>query len=493
MSRSAWQTIYGCFVGHGLEGTSRNSVVLNRQQSRMGRAGLMTAIFSIVFAELYALFAAGARTPGVYQLLPGKDFFHVALVTHVNLAIVIWFLVFIGLLCLVSVVPWNIANDLWSKIGWGGILLCGGGMVLIVLAPFLGIEHPVMANYIPVITDPVFFAALLMVFLGAGMMMSYPFRVSIGSKKTTVLQKEFTFGMQLTVGTFLIAVICIVLAFTRLSAPYNTDYYEILFWGGGHILQFVNTLALLSCWIFLSVSVFQRLPMPSTTLRWLLASILLFALPAPFFYFYFPIYSLELRDAFTFLMRWGLGLAVIPVGLMIVRTSYQKRSEISWKNPCYTSLLVSILLFAYGGLIGVLIENSDVRIPAHYHGVIGAVTLAFMGASYELLPILRRKQVWSRFTRWQPLICGAGGILFVTGMFWAGAHGVARKVPGAGQGLDNLGKTTGMALMGIGGLVTVFGVVIYVVIILKSLQQPAISRAKAPAADVINSNMGELA
>ena len=78
-------------------------------------------------------------------------------------------------------------------------------------------------------------------------------------------------------------------------------------------------------------------------------------------------------------------------------------------------------------------------------------------------------------------------------MFWAGAHGVARKVPGAGQGLDNLGKTTGMALMGIGGLVTVFGVVIYVVIILKSLQQPAISRAKAPAADVINSNMGELA
>ncbi len=72
---------------------------LNQHQARLGRGALSAALFSIIFAELYALFAAGARTPGVYQWLPGKDFFQVAFFTHVNLALVVWFLLFIWYAC----------------------------------------------------------------------------------------------------------------------------------------------------------------------------------------------------------------------------------------------------------------------------------------------------------------------------------------------------------------------------------------------------------
>ena len=78
----------------------------------------------------------------------------------------------------------------------------------------------------------------------------------------------------------------------------------------------------------------------------------------------------------------------------------RKAEGLSWKNPVYTSLIFSVLLFAYGGVIGALIDNSDVKIPAHYHGVIGAVTLAFMGASYQLLPVLRRKLEFGRWISW---------------------------------------------------------------------------------------------
>ena len=56
-------------------------------------------------------------------------------------------------------------------------------------------------------------------------------------------------------------------------------------------------------------------------------------------------------------------------------------------------------------------------------------------------------------------------------MFWAGNHGVARKVHGTMQALDNLGKIAGMTLMGLGGMITVFGLLIYVTVIIKSLRQ----------------------
>jgi len=443
---------------------------LNQHQARLGRGALSAALFSIIFAELYALFAAGARTPGVYQWLPGKDFFQVALVTHVNLALVVWFLLFIGMLALVSVVLGDSESPKWNSVGKAGILLSSFGMLLMVLAPFLGSHNPVMSNYIPVMNHPLFFTALILVFSGSALMLSYPF-LAEAQKNSLQLHKEFSLGLKLSGMTFGLALICFLLAFLKLEGPPNTNYFENLFWGGGHLLQFVNTLAMVSCWILLAEYVYGESLLPPLMTKFLLISVLLAAFPGPLFYLLYPVYSQDLREGFTFLMRWGLGLSTITLGLRVLWLGIRKAEGLSWKNPVYTSLMFSVLLFAYGGLIGALIDNSDVKIPAHYHGVIGAVTLAFMGASYQLLPVLRRKLEFGRWISWQPLFCGSGGLLFVTGMFWAGSHGVARKVHGTMQGLDNLGKIAGMTLMGLGGLITVFGLLIYVAVMIKSLRK----------------------
>ncbi len=440
------------------------------EQSQLGKVGLTVALSTIIFAELFALFAAAARMPGVYDWLPSADFFHVALVTHVNLAIVIWFLVFSGLLCLISQIIHKDISKRWVALAWAGTIFSTIGTALVVMAPFIGATDPVMANYIPVLDHPIFFIALLLVFAGVMLMMVLPFLANLEQQKAA-LQHEFAFGMKLTGITFGIAVICLLFAFLQLEPTRTLPYFEVAFWGGGHILQFVNTLAMLSCWILLSQTVFQKQSLPSWSIRALLALILIFALPAPFFFYTFEIQSPEFINAFTFLMRWGLGASTIIIGGMIVFDSFRYPSHISWKDPCYTSLIISIMLFAYGGIIGTLIDYSDVKIPAHYHGVIGAVTLAFMGASYVVLPLFCKGCVQSRLIPWQPILCGVGGILFVTGMFWAGTHGVARKVSGAAQGLDNLGKIAGMSMMGFGGLITLFGVLIFIYVILKSLYQ----------------------
>ena len=442
---------------------------LTSQQAELGKIVLTTAVLTIVFAEIYALFAAAARTPGVYQWLPGSNFFYVALVTHVNLSIVIWFLVFTGLLALISQVVLKPLSGM-ARLSIGtGVAFAASGMTLIVLAPFLGADSPIMANYIPVLNHPLFISALGLLFFGVSVMLSFPFWKS-NSTQSVVWHAEFAYGIRMAGLTFGVAMFCFLLAFWKLEGtPDTLPYFETFFWGGGHILQFVNTLAMLSCWILLAHLSLKKLPLSSFVLKALLSSVFLFALPAPFFYFFYGPEDAELIEGFTFLMRWGLGPATIPIGGVIVWKLFKQRLNVDWQSPYSTSLLASIALFAYGGIIGALIDQSNVKIPAHYHGVIGAVTLSFMGASYALLPALGKIWNKSRMIFWQPILCGGGGVLFVTGMYWAGTHGVARKVSGAAQGLDNLGKMIGMSLMGLGGLVTLFGVVAFVAVVLRAL------------------------
>ena len=104
-----------------------------------------------------------------------------------------------------------------------------------------------------------------------------------------------------------------------------------------------------------------------------------------------------------------------------------------------------------------MIQGSNVTIPAHYHGSIVGVTLAFMGMTYDLLPRLGYARASMRAARLQPYVYGSGQLLHVIGLWWSGGYGVQRKVAGTEQGLDGLEKIAAMGLMGLGGLVAIVG------------------------------------
>ncbi|MBF0352852.1 MAG: cbb3-type cytochrome c oxidase subunit I [SAR324 cluster bacterium] len=444
---------------------------LHPEQIRLARNWLSLAIFTIVFAEMFALFAAGARTPWFHELMGNKNFFYVALVIHVNLAIVIWFLAFISLLYVLSFQLKTGPQTLIKRVGQSGLTLQVVGTLLMVMVPFIGEGTPIMSNYVPVLDHPLFFTALFLFFSGAALSVSLPFLMK--KQNCVPLEPFFAFGTRCAGITFILALCCIGLAYYQMAPlSHSLNAFETVFWGGGHLLQAVNTLAMLSCWIFLIHRIYQQTILPDFLIYGLLGLIPLFALPGPFFYFIWDTGTPELTNAFTFLMRWGLGGSVILTAAGITRLLWNRRNETPWGDPRLLSVLISMGLFGYGGIVGTMIDSSNTTIPAHYHGVIGAVTIAFMGASFELLPFLNGRKLTWRFLRWQPVLCGLGGAFFVTGMFWAGSHGVARKVPGAAQGLDHWQKIAGMTLMGLGGLITVFGVILFIGGILKSLYRP---------------------
>jgi heme/copper-type cytochrome/quinol oxidase subunit 1 len=182
--------------------------------------------------------------------------------------------------------------------------------------------------------------------------------------------------------------------------------------------------------------------------------------------------SVEHRKLLTWMMRAGGGLAILPVSLAVVLALWERGSVPEDVRPLRGALAMSLVLFGFGGLIGFAIQGSDVRIPAHYHGCIVGVTLAFMGLAYYLLPRLGFGAPMSRMARLQPYVYGVGQLLHIIGLVWSGGYGVQRKVAGAAQVLESTPEIAGMALMGLGGLIAITGGLLFVVVVLGALRQP---------------------
>ncbi|HXN07600.1 MAG TPA: hypothetical protein VN944_11125, partial [Nitrospiria bacterium] len=207
-------------------------------------AWLSLAVASLVGAGLFAILVALGRTPGVQDLLPGGDYFRRALVGHVNLAVVIWFLTFQGVL-------WSLATDgPFTLLARAGFWVTALGAAVLTVPAFLGWGNPVLSNYIPVLNHPLFLIGELFLVAGIGISaVDTLFQVRKAARPLTLV----AFGSGITASLVLISLICFGLSAIRLSGGNDPPqiYFEKLAWGGGHILQFSNTTAMVVVWVLL--------------------------------------------------------------------------------------------------------------------------------------------------------------------------------------------------------------------------------------------------
>jgi cytochrome c oxidase subunit 1 len=73
---------------HLFPGTSPD----NEHSQRITAGWLILGLVSLIFAGIFSLLLVLARTPFVQSWIPFIDFFHVALVVHVTLSVLIWLL-----------------------------------------------------------------------------------------------------------------------------------------------------------------------------------------------------------------------------------------------------------------------------------------------------------------------------------------------------------------------------------------------------------------
>ncbi len=427
-------------------------------------AWLKLGLVSLIAAGVFSLLLVLARTPFIQEVIPFLDFFRVSLVVHVTLSVLIWLLSF-------SAVMWSVRTTkkqaLWDK---ASFWLAAAGTLIIIIAPFVGAGNPQMSNYVPVLQHPLFFTGLGLFAAGISshLIRSLLAAQSIGPTLTgsDALQAGITVSTVVTGA----AILAVLASYFGLSdRMVGQVYFEFLFWGGGHVIQFSYTLLMMVAWVVLADRSGCRIEL---TPRLTLVFLVFLALPiitVPFLYVAHDIASPGHRLAFTELMKYG-GLSCLPLGLAVFASLFNSSRANGEQTYLRSALISSIALFAVGGVLGFMIAGLDIVIPAHYHGATVGVTVAFMGLTYYLLPRLGFGPPPRRLAYWQPYLYGGGQMLHIIGLAWTGGYGVQRKTAGAAQGLDQIEQIVGMGLMGFGGLISVIGGLLFLIVAWKSMR-----------------------
>ena len=445
---------------------ARYGITVPRDASaRLAAGWLALGIAALVGSGVFSLLLVLARTPGLKDLFPVADFFRVALVAHVDLSVLVWFLSFAGVL-------WSLACDTRGiALGKAALALCAAGTVALCVAPLTGSAVPVLANYIPVIDNAVFLGGLAI--FGAGVALAVA-RTFWAARTSGALDGEAALRWGIIGSAVATAVALAAFGWSWMEiSPYleRKAYFELLFWGGGHVLQFTWTILMLVGWLWLASALGLRLALSPRVALLVLTIALACVFVTPVIYLAHPVASVEHHKLQTWLMRFGGGLAIPPILLAILWSMRSLPPLDAEKRPLFGALAASIGLFAAGGLIGFAISGPNVKIPAHYHGCIVGVTLAFMGLAYHLLPKLGYAAPRSRLAAWQPWLYGGGQLAHIVGLVWSGGYGVERKVAGAEQVLRTPQEVAGMGLMGLGGLVAIIGGLAFVIVVIGALRR----------------------
>lgn len=446
------------------------SVVAEKDYSRNW---LKLGLFSLLLSGFFSFIIVFARTPGIAELIGDPQFARKSLVLHVDFALVVWFYAFLSVLYI------SLNDSINTLRLAAGTKLAMTGLFLMIASIFFESAEPILANYIPVLDHPLFIGGLLA--FGAGLLLTFPVNVSLRTKPENRSKVSFyTPAAQLAIRfagiVILAAIFTFLAAWLITSHPSNrTIYYELIMWGGGHILQFANVLGMLTVWLILLYKLTGRDPV-GKRLNLCLLSIL--SIPA----ILSPILLLNgtgdqlYYTGFTQVMRWFIFPVVIiyiVLGIYAILKA-KRRSEISgslFKNLYFNGFFVSVMLAVTGFIIGAMIRSSNTLIPAHYHASLGAVTVAYMvmvfimmkeyGYSYEEL---KRKYL----VYWQPLLFGIGQTIFVIGFAYAGMQGMGRKMFGQDQSIHTFEAFIGLGLMSIGGLLAMAGGLLFIYIVVKS-------------------------
>jgi cytochrome c oxidase subunit 1 len=427
---------------------------------RLIKANAVAAIVFLAVGGLFGLLVALTRWPAVH-LLPA-DWFYLVLTAHGLDVLLVWIIFFeIAVLYFASAVLLNsrLAAPKWAWLGFGLML---AGALITNVAVLQGQSSVMFTSYVPMQAEPHFYLGIILFAVGAliGCFVFFGTLVIARDEKTYDGSLPLvTFGALTAaiIAVFTIASGAIILIPTLLwSVGYvsNIDplMYKTVWWAMGHSSQQINVSAHVALWYAIAALVVGAKPLSEKVSRMaFLMYILFLQLASAHHLLVEPGISSEWK---VFNTSYAIYLAVI--GSMIhgmtvpgsieaaqrrngfTQGMFEWLRKAPWGNPAFAGMFLSLILFGFlGGISGVVLGTEQINIimhntlyvPGHFHAtVVTGTTLAFMAATYLLLPLIfRRKVVWPTLARWQPYLfaIGAGGIsLFMMG---AGTLGVSRR------------------------------------------------------------------
>lgn len=432
------------------------------------------AVGSLVIAGLLSLAVVLGRLPVLSGLIDDPLFFKRCLVTHVNLALAVWFYSFLAALVALGSARARSAVRLPAFV----TAVCGVAAML--AGSWVRGAQPILANYVPVIDHPLFAAGLGAFFGGMFIWFLHALisRPAGGAPAAAGVPPASALGFQAA------AVIAVIAGSAWISAraglPAGLDPYtraEFLAWGPGHVLQAANTCAMLAVWLWLLARVTGEPPLSARAAGFIYAALIVPQCAMPLLTVRGTLDPLYHSGA-TLLMRWSLFPAVVAVAAVGARHLRLHRRAVreadARARAALAALGASAALCLLGMILGACIRGSTTLVPAHYHASLGAVTVSFMAAVHLVCEAARREGaadagLW-RAARRQIIVFGWGQTVFVLGFAIGGLYGLGRKTYGAEQHVRSAGEVVGLVVMGAGGLLAVAGGVWFLCLALREMR-----------------------
>ncbi len=486
-------------------------LLVDTKAEKLVIANAVAAVICLTLGGIFALLISLTRWQTIH-LLDATWYYRLTTAHGVDM-LVAWIVFFeIAALYFGSTALLN-ARMVSPKTAWLAFVLMviGGGLAN--FAILTGKADVMFTAYVPLKASPIFYVGVILFAVGALI------GVGLFFVNVFVAKAEGRYTGSLPLVVYGLVAAAIIAVYTLLSGAlafvpalfwslgllkqYDPAFYRNLFWSFGHPAQQINLCAMVVVWYMLShITTGGKTPNEKLSRFAFILYVLFINLGSAHHLLVDPGPSFPWK---VFNTSYAMYLAVlasmihaysIPAGVEIAQRKkgftkglFGWLKNAPWKEPGFASLAVSIVIFGWiGGVTGVtigteqinMLAHNTLRVPGHFHAtVVGGTTLAFMGLTYYLIPLVFRKELrMKKLATLQVYSFGAGMTLVSIGMIIAGLQGVSRRhfditfANAAIQGGIPQGVHIGLALLGIGAIIAILAGTLFVTIVLVSILNP---------------------
>ena len=481
---------------------------IHRQAELLVRFNAVVAVVALLIGAIAALLLVLTRWQAVH-LLPAEWYYRLLGVHGMNM--LIFFIIFfeMAVLWFAATVLLN-ARPAAPRFGWVNFGLMVVGALIVEWTQFTGRADVLFTSYPPLKAHPLYYLGIILFAVGALLVTAQFFATLVIAKREKTYEGSMPLVVYGAVTAAIIAVITLIhgaliyiptfLWSIGVIESIDPQVYRMIWWALGHSSQQINVAAMVAIWYMLGALTVGSVVLNEKVSRSAFVLYIMFISMAsahhllvdPGFspawkivntsYFMYMAVLASMVHGFTVPagMELGMRLRGFNDGLF----GWLRRAP--WGDPGFSSLVFSVVVFGFvGGITGVtlgteqinIIAHNTMRIPGHFHStVVSGTALAFMGATYYLLPLIfRRKVAFWKLAKVQPYLFAGGLLLLVMGMTFAGSFGVPRRhwdISFSQAPFDvpfNPAVDIFLAMMGIGGIIAVTGALAFILIAVTSV------------------------
>jgi cytochrome c oxidase subunit 1 len=474
---------------------------------RLIKVHAVASVVSLLIGAIAAVMLVLTRWQAVH-LLPA-DWFYRILGVH-GMSMLIFFIIFfeMAVLFFASTVLLN-ARNAAPKISWAAFALMLGGALTVEWMMWSGRADVLFTSYVPLRADPNFYLGVILFAVGALVTVCVFFANLVVAKR----ERTYEGSLPLVVYGAMTAAIIAVITLLHGAAIYIPTYlwslgymevdpqvYRMIWWGLGHSSQQINVAAMVAIWYMLGALTIGSVVLNEKISRLAFVLYILFISMASAHHLlvdpgmgpawkivntsYFMYMAVLASMIHGFTVPAGMELGMRLRGFTNGMFDWLRRAP--WSDPGFSSLVFSVVVFGFvGGITGVtigteqinIIVHNTLRVPGHFHAtVVSGTAMAFMGASYYLIPLIFQKKVafW-KGAQIQPYLFAGGMLIFTMSMTFAGSFGVPRRhwditFSTAPYDLQfNPIVDLVLAVVALGGLLAATGAFLFVAIAVKSV------------------------